>query len=167
MLNFLGAIPAIYMIDRFGRRPLLLTTFPLMSLALLFTGFCFWIPEDSKARIGLVALGIYVYCCIYSPGEGPGESLIPQTAATNPSLARANPQYPSPTPLKSTHYTSVNLACPSPLQPVGCSTLSSRSPSRHSSRHSNRRARSGGMPHGEFLLKKFLFLESDSPCDAY
>ena len=41
-----------------------------MSILLLFTGFCFWI-EDRDARIGCVALGIYLYCLAYSPGEGP------------------------------------------------------------------------------------------------
>jgi hypothetical protein len=49
---------------------LLLITFPLMSLLLLFTGFCFWI-QDTTARTGLVTLGIYLYCMVYSPGEGP------------------------------------------------------------------------------------------------
>lgn len=62
-------------IDKFGRRPLLLVTFPIMSLLLLFTGFCFWIP-DKEARVGCVALGIYLYCMAYSPGEGPGEYLF-------------------------------------------------------------------------------------------
>lgn len=59
-------------IDKFGRRPLLLVTFPIMSILLLFTGFCFWIP-DREARVGCIALGIYLYCMAYSPGEGPGE----------------------------------------------------------------------------------------------
>lgn len=58
-------------IDTFGRRNLLLTTFPLMALALFFTGFSFWIPEDSKARIGCIALGTYLFGVVYSPGEGP------------------------------------------------------------------------------------------------
>lgn len=62
-------------IDKFGRRPLLLVTFPIMSLLLLFTGFCFWIP-DKEARVGCVALGIYLYCMAYSPGEGPGQYLF-------------------------------------------------------------------------------------------
>jgi sugar porter (SP) family MFS transporter len=70
IINFLFAIPAIYTIDTFGRRNLLLTTFPLMSLCLLFTGFSFWIPNDT-ARIGCVALGIYLFGIVYSPGEGP------------------------------------------------------------------------------------------------
>ena len=51
------AIPAVYTIDTFGRRFLLLITFPLMGLFLLFTGFSFWIPGQ-EARVGCVALGI-------------------------------------------------------------------------------------------------------------
>ena len=34
-------------------------------------GFDSWIPQDNKARIGIVALGIYLFGCAYSPGEGP------------------------------------------------------------------------------------------------
>ncbi|TFK54520.1 hypothetical protein OE88DRAFT_1655224 [Heliocybe sulcata] len=70
ILNWLFALPAVYTIDTFGRRNLLLTTFPAMSACLLLTGFAFWIPETS-ARIGVVALGIYLFCIFYSPGEGP------------------------------------------------------------------------------------------------
>ncbi|KAG6813695.1 hypothetical protein H0H92_008543 [Tricholoma furcatifolium] len=70
-VNFVFAIPAFYTIDTFGRRNLLLVTFPLMSLFLLMTGFAFWIPADSKARLAVVALGIYLYGTVYSPGEGP------------------------------------------------------------------------------------------------
>ena len=73
--NWLFAIPAIYTIDTFGRRNLLLTTYPLMGLCLLFTGFCFLIPTDtstsSDARLGCVAAGIYLFMIFYSPGEGP------------------------------------------------------------------------------------------------
>lgn len=32
---------------------------------------CSWIPGDSKARIGVVALGIYLFGMAYSPGMGP------------------------------------------------------------------------------------------------
>ncbi|KAI5856005.1 hypothetical protein BZA05DRAFT_442672 [Tricharina praecox] len=71
IINWLFALPAVFTIDRFGRRNLLLTTFPLMSLALLFTGFCFWIPGESTARVACVALGIYLFAMVYSPGEGP------------------------------------------------------------------------------------------------
>lgn len=38
-INFLFAIPAVYTIDTFGRRNLLLSTFPLMACCLLLTGF--------------------------------------------------------------------------------------------------------------------------------
>jgi len=45
-----------------------------MGLFLLFTCFSFFIdPENptSKARIGCIALGIYLFGIVYSPGEGP------------------------------------------------------------------------------------------------
>ncbi|KAI0142371.1 hypothetical protein F4776DRAFT_503005 [Hypoxylon sp. NC0597] len=71
IVNFLFALPAFYTIDTFGRRNLLLTTFPLMSLFLFFTGFSFWIPEGTTAHVACIALGIYLYGMVYSPGEGP------------------------------------------------------------------------------------------------
>ncbi|KAI1107365.1 hypothetical protein F4804DRAFT_198031 [Jackrogersella minutella] len=71
IVNFLFALPAFYTIDTFGRRNLLLTTFPLMAVFLFFTGFSFWIPEGSIAHIACIALGIYLYGMVYSPGEGP------------------------------------------------------------------------------------------------
>lgn len=73
MINWLFAIPAVYTIDTFGRRNLLLVTFPLMGIFLLLTGFAFWIPADTApgARVGCVALGIYLFGIVYSPGEGP------------------------------------------------------------------------------------------------
>ncbi|GAA5974465.1 hypothetical protein JCM11641_003232 [Rhodosporidiobolus odoratus] len=70
-LNWIMAAPAVWTIDVFGRRTLLLTTFPLMAIFLLVTGFAFYIPEGSTARIAVVALGIYLHCMAYSPGEGP------------------------------------------------------------------------------------------------
>ncbi|KAJ7078680.1 proton myo-inositol cotransporter [Mycena epipterygia] len=70
IINALVALPAIYTIDIFGRRPLLLWTFPFMTLFLLMTGFAFWI-ENLTTRIAVVALGIYLFDIAYSPGEGP------------------------------------------------------------------------------------------------
>ncbi|EKM53881.1 uncharacterized protein PHACADRAFT_145396 [Phanerochaete carnosa HHB-10118-sp] len=70
LINWLFAFPAVYTIDTFGRRNLLLTTFPLMAIFLLMTGFSFWIPEG-KGRLAVVALGIYLFGMAYSPGEGP------------------------------------------------------------------------------------------------
>jgi hypothetical protein len=43
-----------------------------MAIFLLFTGFSFWIPESNQsARVGCIALGIYLFGIVYSPGEGP------------------------------------------------------------------------------------------------
>lgn len=70
MVNWVFAFPAVYTIDTFGRRNLLLTTFPLMAIFLLLTGFAFWIPEG-QGRLSVVALGIYLFGIAYSPGEGP------------------------------------------------------------------------------------------------
>ncbi|KKK24991.1 hypothetical protein P175DRAFT_0526394 [Aspergillus ochraceoroseus IBT 24754] len=73
LINWLFAIPAVYTIDTFGRRNLLLTTFPLMALSMFFTGFSFWIPDDAQnnARLGCTALGTYLFGIFYSVGEGP------------------------------------------------------------------------------------------------
>ncbi|KAF9071032.1 hypothetical protein BDP27DRAFT_1322661 [Rhodocollybia butyracea] len=70
MINWVFAFPAIRVIDTFGRRNLLLTTFPLMGIFLLLAGFAFFIP-DMKARAAVVATGIYLFTMVYSPGEGP------------------------------------------------------------------------------------------------
>ncbi|RJE27227.1 MFS sugar transporter [Aspergillus sclerotialis] len=72
LINWLFAIPAVYTIDTFGRRNLLLTTFPLMSLSMFFTGFSFYIPKsNNSARMACIALGMYIFGIVYSPGEGP------------------------------------------------------------------------------------------------
>jgi sugar porter (SP) family MFS transporter len=70
IINFLFALPAIKLIDTWGRRPLLLYTFPLMSAALFFTGFSFFATSE-EVRLGLIATGIYAFMIFYSPGEGP------------------------------------------------------------------------------------------------
>ncbi|KAL5435013.1 hypothetical protein PMIN07_006721 [Paraphaeosphaeria minitans] len=74
--NWLFAIPAIYTIDTFGRRNLLLTTFPLMALCLLWCGMSFFLPNDengdpTQARVGSIAAAIFTFMAVYSPGEGP------------------------------------------------------------------------------------------------
>lgn len=43
-----------------------------MAWSLLAAGLCFLIPESAgTARIGLIALFIYIFAAWYSPGEGP------------------------------------------------------------------------------------------------
>ena len=61
LVNWLFAFPAVWTIDTFGRRNLLLFTFPNMAWTLLAAGFSFFIPETSKARISLVALFVFLF----------------------------------------------------------------------------------------------------------
>ncbi|KAF1996419.1 MFS transporter [Amniculicola lignicola CBS 123094] len=71
LVNFVFAWPAVWTIDTFGRRGLLLFTFPNMCWTLLAAGMCYWIPKDSDAHLGLIAFFVYLFCAFYSPGEGP------------------------------------------------------------------------------------------------
>ncbi|TGO10866.1 hypothetical protein BTUL_0123g00080 [Botrytis tulipae] len=71
LINFIFAWPAVWTIDTFGRRTLLLFTFPQMFWTLLAAGLCYFIPQSSKAHIGMVAFFIYLFDIAYSPGEGP------------------------------------------------------------------------------------------------
>jgi MFS family permease len=75
LVNFFFAFPAIWTIDTFGRRSLLLFTFPNMAWSLLAAGLCTLIPSPAGggggAHLGLVALFIYIFDAFYSPGEGP------------------------------------------------------------------------------------------------
>ena len=71
LINFIFAWPAVWTIDTYGRRTLLLFTFPNMCWTLLAAGLCFYIPESSTAHLGMIALFIYLFDAFYSPGEGP------------------------------------------------------------------------------------------------
>lgn len=71
VINFIFAWPAVWTIDTFGRRSLLLFTFPQMFWTLLAAGMCYFIPKSNKAHIGMVAFFIYLFDIAYSPGEGP------------------------------------------------------------------------------------------------
>ncbi|KAJ5622716.1 hypothetical protein N7528_005948 [Penicillium herquei] len=71
LVNFLFAFPAVWTIDTWGRRTLLLFTFPQMAWTLLAAGFCFYIPEKSQAHLGLIAFFVFLFEAFYSPGEGP------------------------------------------------------------------------------------------------
>lgn len=71
IINFIFAWPAVWTIDTFGRRALLLFTFPNMCWTLLAAGLCFLIPDTSTAHLALIALFIYLFDAFYSPGEGP------------------------------------------------------------------------------------------------
>ncbi|KAF4622132.1 hypothetical protein D9613_009095 [Agrocybe pediades] len=71
LVNWLFAFPAVWTIDTFGRRNLLLFTFPNMAWTLLAAGFCFYIPESNSARVPLIAFFVFLFAAFYSPGEGP------------------------------------------------------------------------------------------------
>ncbi|KAJ0305444.1 hypothetical protein COL516b_005138 [Colletotrichum fioriniae] len=71
MAMFLFAIPALWTIDRWGRRALLLATFPNMCWAMLAAGMAFCIPQSSPAHLGVICLFIYIFAAFYGPGEGP------------------------------------------------------------------------------------------------
>ncbi|KAJ5167994.1 Major facilitator superfamily domain general substrate transporter [Penicillium canariense] len=71
LVNFLFAFPAIWTIDTYGRRALLLFTFPQMAWTLLAAAFCFYVPGDGGAHLGSIALFIFLFAAFYSPGEGP------------------------------------------------------------------------------------------------
>lgn len=69
-INFAVAIIAAFLIDKVGRRLLLLTTFPLMSVLQLAIGLSFrW--ASGAQRHGLVVAFAYLFCVAYSIGEGP------------------------------------------------------------------------------------------------
>jgi len=71
LTNFVFAWPAVWSIDKFGRRGLLLFTFPNMAWSLLVAGCCLLIDESSRAHVALVALFVFIFAAFYSPGEGP------------------------------------------------------------------------------------------------
>ncbi|KEQ79356.1 hypothetical protein M438DRAFT_151375 [Aureobasidium pullulans EXF-150] len=68
--NFLFAWPAFFIIDRFGRRVLLLSTFPLMFIFLLTAGLCVEI-KDASIKTKVVTTMIILFAASYSPGVGP------------------------------------------------------------------------------------------------
>ncbi|KAI5997230.1 hypothetical protein F5J12DRAFT_746075 [Pisolithus orientalis] len=68
-LNWIFALSAVFTIDRFGRRNLLLFTIPCMAACLLMTGFSFW-DTLREGRIGGVVTGIYLFTICYSLGAG-------------------------------------------------------------------------------------------------
>ncbi|KAF8808916.1 sugar transporter [Phlegmacium glaucopus] len=71
LVNWLFAFPAVWTIDTFGRRNLLLFTFPNMAWTLLAAGFCFLIPATNAAKIPLIVFFVFLFAAFYSPGEGP------------------------------------------------------------------------------------------------
>ncbi|OJD39050.1 mfs sugar transporter [Diplodia corticola] len=67
IINFLCALPAVFTIDTFGRRNLLLSTFPFMAIFQAFIA----ISLAAKGTTPLLLVGMYLFSAAYSPGEGP------------------------------------------------------------------------------------------------
>ena len=70
LVNFLGAVPAIWSMDRYGRRWLLLYTLPPMAVTMALASASFTISNDNSRLVVLASL-IYLFCLLYSPGMGP------------------------------------------------------------------------------------------------
>jgi len=66
-----AALLAVYTIDTFGRRNLLLITFPNMAWQLLAVAFSFYIPKENDAHLIVVSVFIFLFSTTYSIGEGP------------------------------------------------------------------------------------------------
>ncbi|THX81268.1 hypothetical protein D6D05_04235 [Aureobasidium pullulans] len=75
LVSFFFAFPAIYTMDTFGRRNLLLSTFPQMAWCLLGCGFTFLMSSDNPAKIPLIALFVFLFGAFYGPGIGPIPSI--------------------------------------------------------------------------------------------
>lgn len=60
IINFVFALPAVYAIDTFGRRNLLLSTFPFMAIFHLLTGLGFLFK--GKTQTVLVMIGMCEFC---------------------------------------------------------------------------------------------------------
>lgn len=69
-VNFLLALPALFLIDTVGRRTLLLVTFPIMSIALFVTALAYLVPEVSVQE-SLIRIFCFLFTAAYSIGEGP------------------------------------------------------------------------------------------------
>lgn len=59
VLNWVFALPAFFTIDKFGRRPLLIFTFPFLGIFLLWTGMSFFISV-TRTRVAMVTAGMYL-----------------------------------------------------------------------------------------------------------
>lgn len=103
LTTFIFAFPAVWTMDRFGRRNLLLFTFPNMAWCLVAAGCCFLLPTESSARVPLIAFFVFLFGAFYGPGmfhlplqliQAPTESYRHWTHPVN-LLQRGLPAFPS------------------------------------------------------------------------
>lgn len=72
-LNFVATFPAYFLIDRKGRRWLLLVMAPFMTLCMLAASLSFRDP-DAHTRSILAVSWLFAFVFFYSMGQGPGMS---------------------------------------------------------------------------------------------
>lgn len=73
LANFIFTLPAYRYVDSKGRRFLLLTMYPLMTLTMLAAALS-WMHPNPDGRAGLVITFIFLFVMAYSVGQGPGKS---------------------------------------------------------------------------------------------
>lgn len=173
ILNWVFAIPALFTIDLWGRRNLLLFTFPFLSMFLLWTGFSFW-AQDTQLKVGMVTTGMYLFEVvrlshssflslspiltffplypIYLPAHLdltslPHNLLSPLTSRSS-STPPAKALSRSPTAPSVSPSTCATSACPGPRRQHGVSTSFCPLPGRVLCAHLNHRAHLGGTPRG-------------------
>lgn len=85
LTNFLFAFPAYWLIDRKGRRWLLLATIPFLALTLLAASLSFLESYPEHMRTPVIGLFTYLFMAFYSWGVGPGKdsNRPPYTTLTN------------------------------------------------------------------------------------
>lgn len=71
LANFVFTFPAYWLIDRKGRRWLMLVTLPFMAVSMLATSLSFQIDQDNPAYLYVITLFTYIFIFFYSWGMGP------------------------------------------------------------------------------------------------
>jgi len=139
-VNTIFALPAVYAMDKYGRRSLLLYAFPPMAVCMAAMALCFQIPIESMWY--LPSLSLFVRPLSFPSSHIPPlplPTLSPQSLITNtpsssssssqPSTPPAPVPSPSPTPPKSSPSRTAVSECPFPCPPSPSSPPSSPSPS--------------------------------------
>ncbi|KAF7185031.1 putative polyol transporter 6 [Pseudocercospora fuligena] len=71
LINFLFAFPAYWLIDRRGRRWLLLIALPFMALSMMAAAVSYAIPSGHSAHVPVIAFFTYLFMIFYSFSMGP------------------------------------------------------------------------------------------------
>ncbi|KAJ7118355.1 hypothetical protein C8R44DRAFT_878953 [Mycena epipterygia] len=84
-VNFIFGFPVLKTIEKFGRRNLLLSTFPNMAWCLFAAAACFKITETSELRLPAIAFFIFLFTeLVRYPSQSPMESPDRDAGGTSP-----------------------------------------------------------------------------------